>query len=175
MADHPSRIKGFFSSCWQFKADIVRSWDALGFAVALVAAYLLPTGEQITKLSESLATAAIALGAALVGVVVAGLAVVVALLDDELLQLMDRDEKSGRVPGHLFPYWFVTGLGVVAFLLALILLLAGPSLPGWATRVLFAAVCGFVVWTALGVFNLVGSLNALGINRATAARPKREG
>jgi drug/metabolite transporter (DMT)-like permease len=138
----------------------------------LVVAGYFPSDREITDRVGPLAGAALALGAALVGVVVAGLAVVVALLDDELLELMDRDEKSGRVPGHMFPYWFVAGTGVLTFLLALLLLLAQPILPPVVARVLFAATCAFVVWTALGVFNLVGSLQALGVNRATNVRTR---
>jgi hypothetical protein len=142
-------------------------WAAIA---TLAVAWFAPTDMQIENLADPLGMAAIALGAALVGVVVAGLAVVVAMLDDELLTLLDTDEKTGRVPGHMFPYWFVTGTGVAAFLLALILLLARPALPPMAVRLVFALVAAFVVWTALGVFNLVGALQALGINRARFVR-----
>jgi hypothetical protein len=173
VSDSGSQIRGFWPTCWTFRDKIVWSWDFLAFVLLVGAAYALPSDQQVGKLSEPLATAALALGAALVGVVVAGLAVVVALLDDDFLVLMDRDEKSGRVAGHLFPYWFVTGVGVATFLLALLLLLAGAALPAWASRAVFAFVCGLVVWTALGVFNLVGSLQALGLNRALNAKLKR--
>ena len=174
MSERQSQIRGFIPSCWAFRDKIVWSWDFLAAALALVAAYALPSDQQVGKLSEPLATAAVALGAALVGVVVAGLAVVVALLDDELLVLMNKDEKSGGVAGHLFPYWFVTGTGVATFLSALLLLLAGTVMPTWASRALFAVVSACVVWTAMGVFNLVGSLQALGLNRALVAKLRRQ-
>ncbi len=174
MSERQSQIRGFIPSCWAFRDKIVWSWDFLAAALTLIAAYVLPSDQQVDKLSEPLATAAVALGAALVGVVVAGLAVVVALLDDELLVLMNKDDKSGRVAGHLFPYWFVTGTGVATFLLALLLLLAGSAMPAWAARILFAAVSALTVWTAMGVFNLVGSLQALGLNRALVAKLRHQ-
>lgn len=170
MADRQDEIRGFFASCWHFRDKIVWSWDFLAAVIVFAAAGFLPSDADLARLSAPLAAAALALGAALVGVVVAGLAVVVALLDDQLLALMDADTKSGGVPGHMFPYWFVTGTGVAAFLLALLLLLAESALGPAANRVLFAAVASLLVWTAIGVFNLVASLQALGINRALFVR-----
>lgn len=170
MADRESRIHGFLWSLVTFRDGVFWSLDFLAFLLVTLAAGYLPTDADIARLSESLATAAIALGAAMVGVVVAGLAVVVALLDDELLRIMDTDDASGGVPGHMFDYWFVTGTGVVAFLLGLALSLAQGAFSPVVDRALFAGAAGFVTWTALGVFNLVGGLQALGINRATAAR-----
>ena len=115
MSDRQSQIRGFFSSCWTFRNKIVWSWDFGAAALVFAAAGYFPSDADVARLANPLATAAIALGAALVGVVVAGLAVVVAMLDDEFLALMDDDENSRRVPGHMFPYWFVTGTGVATF------------------------------------------------------------
>jgi hypothetical protein len=173
VTDAESEIRGFFASVWLFRDKIVWSWDCLAAAIVLLVAALAPTDEQVEKLADPLGTAAIALGATLVGVVVAGLAVVVAMLDDELLALMDTDEKSGRVPGHMFPYWFVTATGVATFLLALLLILGRSALPPVLDRVIFALVAALLVWTALGVFNLVAALQALGINRARFVRGRR--
>ena len=174
MSEPDPQIRGFFASCWAFRDKIVWTWDFLALLVTGVLAFVLPTDDQVKQLAPLLATASLALGAALVGVVVAGLAVVVALLDDELLALMESDEKSGRVAGHLFAYWLVTGTGIASFLLALILLMTHDVMPAQWLRVLFTVVAGLVVWTALGVFNLVASLQALGINRATLVRGRRQ-
>lgn len=173
MIEPDSEIRGFFASVWAYRNKIVWSWDFLALAVTVILAYALPTDDQIDELTPVLATASLALGAALVGVVVAGLAVVVALLDDELLSLMESDATSGRVAGHLFPYWLVTGTGIAAFLLGLVLLMTHIVVPAEWLRVPFAALAGLVVWTALGVFNLVASLQALGINRATLVRGRK--
>jgi len=173
VTDGQSQIRGFFASCWVFRDKIFRSWDFLAAVITFTVSWAAPSDGQIEQLADPLGTAAIALGAALVGVVVAGLAVVVAMLDDELLALMDTDEKSGRVPGHMFPYWFVTGTGVATFLLALALLLARPALPPLLVRAVFSLTAAFLVWTALGVFNLVAALQALGVNRARFVRGRK--
>jgi len=173
MTEPGSQIRGFFRTCWAFRDKIIWTWDFLALVIVAVAAFTLATDAQVVQLAPVLATATLALGAALVGVVVAGLAVVVALLDDDLLILMEADEKSGRVAGHLFPYWLVTGTGIASFLLALALVMTQSVLPAIWLRLLFASVAGLVVWTALGVFNLVASLQALGINRAILARGPR--
>lgn len=165
-----SRLRGFWASCWYFRDKIVWSWDFGLFLTATLAAAVLPSDKEVSDLLAPLTDAAMVLAAALVGVVVAGLAVVVALLDDELLSLMEGDERSGRVAGHLFPYWFVTATGIATFLLALAIQLFGVVLAPVGVRIGFALVVGLAVWTALGVLNLVGSLNLLAINRALLAR-----
>jgi hypothetical protein len=170
MTDKGSRIEGFLVSCWTFRDTIVWSWDFAAAVIVGVLAWTLPTDLQVVAFVEPLAAAGVALGAALVGVVVAGLAVVVALLDDALLALMETDVKSGYVAGHIFPYWFVTATGVVTLLLGTLLSVAGEALYPELLRPLFAAEAAFLVWTVLGVFNLVGSLQALGLNRALVAR-----
>jgi hypothetical protein len=166
-------VRGFIAACWHFRNQIVWSWD-FGAAIAVgVLLWMIPTDDQISKASAGIAGAAIALGATLVGVVIAALAVVVALLDDELLELMERDTETGGVEGHLFPYWFVTGTGVVAFLLGMTLLLVEPYIPDQGVRALFALVAAFVVYTSIGVFNIVASLQATGVTRALLAKGRR--
>jgi uncharacterized membrane protein YuzA (DUF378 family) len=53
-------------------------------------------------------------------------------------------------------------------------MLTRQSLSELPLRVLFVAVIGLLVWTAVGVFNLVASLQATGVSRAIYARKKRE-
>lgn len=174
MADRQkSSIRGFASSLWTFRRAVFWQWDFVISILVVVLGFILLPDAVVERRSEALATAGVGLGGAMVGVVVAGLAVVVALLDDELLALMDIDDESGRVPGHLFPFWFVAGIGVATFLLSALLFIVPGLLPPLAHRVLYVAVAGLLVWTALGVFNLVGSMQALGINRALLARGRR--
>src|SRR3990172_8956663 len=101
-----SKVPGFAATCWKFRDKIIWSWDFGAAALVLIVAVLTPSDAQVVSMSPGLATAALALGGAMVGVVVAALAVIVALLDDELLDLMDQDTRSGGVQGHLFPYSF---------------------------------------------------------------------
>lgn len=173
-ARRPSRVPGFLATCWLFRSKIVFSWDFAGAVVAAAAACVLPADPQLPSLSTSLAGPAVGIATALVGVVVAGLAVVVAFLDDDFLLLMDEATREyGGVEGQLFPFWFVTATGVGTTLLGVLLLLGAEALPPVALRILFALVAALLVWTALGVFNLVASLQATGVTRAIYARRKR--
>jgi hypothetical protein len=170
-AKRPTRVPGFIATAWLFRSKIVFSWDAGGATVAAILAVWLPSDQQVASLATPLAGAALGVGSALVGVVVAGLAVVVAFLDDEFLGVMDEGtERYGGVEGQLFPFWFVTATGVATLLLSVLLLLAAAVLPPVALRLLFAGVIALFVWTALGVFNLVASLQATGVTRAIYAR-----
>lgn len=174
-AERPRRVAGFFATCWLFRSKIVFSWDFAFAVAAALLAWLAPSEPQLRQLSEPLAPVAVGLATALVGVVVAGLAVVVAFLDDDFLALIDEATKTyGGVEGQLFPFWFVTATGVGATLGATALMLTRQSLSELPLRVLFAAVIGLLVWTAVGVFNLVASLQATGVSRAIYARKKRE-
>jgi hypothetical protein len=173
-ADRPARLPGFLATCWLFRSKIVFSWDFAFAGLATVIAYAVPSDAQISKAAEPLAAAALGVGSALVGVVVAGLAVVVAFLDDQFLALMDEaTERYGGVEGQLFPFWFVTATGVGTLLLAVFVLIAQPALPSLALRIAFAALVGLLVWTAAGVFNLVASLQATGVTRAIFVRRRR--
>jgi hypothetical protein len=172
-AKRPKRVPGFFATCWLFKGKIVFSWDFAGAVLGSIAAFVLPSDLQVAGQSESLASSALGVGLALVGVVVAGLAVIVVFLDDEFLSVMDEaTEQYGGVEGQLFPFWFVTATGVATILLSALLLLTHGALPSLWLRLLFTAVVGLLVWTSLGVFNLVASLQATGVSRAIYARRK---
>jgi hypothetical protein len=161
------RVRGFLASCWHFRNKIVWSWDFLAALVVGVLALFLPSNAQLVDLSMAMGSAGILVGTTLIGVVIAGLAVVVALLDDQLLALMQSDEVSGGVSGHLFPFWFVTATGVATVLLAVLLTLeSAVTIAPDLLRAPFVLVASLLVWTVLGVLNLVGSLQATGVTRA---------
>ena len=172
-AERPRRVPGFFATCWLFRSKIIFSWDfALAVAVGLVA-YFLVSDENLPAVADNAAVAGFAVAAALVGVVVAALAVLVAFMDDEFLILMDEaTARYGSIEGQLFPFWFVTGTGVGAILTATAISVAGDSLNLVVLRILAAVALGLVVWTAVGVFNLVAQLQATGVSRAIFVRSK---
>lgn len=173
-AERPSRVPGFFSTLWLFRSKVFFSWD---FAIAVAFAGFFATFssvDHLPRLAVQLSAGALALAPALVGVVVAALAVVVALLDDDFLLLIDQaTEKYGRTEGQLFPFWFVTATGVAAVLGAIVSDLIFDSVPEAAQRALLGAVTLFLVWTAVGVFNLVAYLMHTGISRVLFLRKKR--
>ena len=131
---------------------------------------------QLRHALDGLTTAGLAVATALVGVVIAALAVVVAFLDDEFIALMDKaTRKYGGMEGQLFPFWFVTGLGIATILVSVAAICFGQGASNEWMRGLVGLLCWLVVWTALGVLNLVGYIHATGVSRALLIRRRQEG
>lgn len=173
-AERPRHVPGFFETCWLFRSKIIFSWDFLLAVVTGLAAYLFVSDASLPAMADHAAAGGFAVAAALVGVVVAALAVVVAFMDDEFLILMDEaTARYGSIEGQLFPFWFVTGTGIGAILTAAAIAVVGDSIHLAVLRILAAATVALVVWTAVGVFNLVAQLQATGVSRAIFVRSKR--
>lgn len=174
-ASRPSRVPGFFATVWLFRSKVFFSWD-FGFAVAAaVASVFLPPDKDLPDAAAALTPVAVGLAAALVGVVVAALAVVVVFFDDDFLILIDDATRDrGGMEGQLFPYWFVTATGIAAVLTSTALMLVATSEWLGVTRALFVISIGFLVWTAVGVFNLVAYLQSVGVSRAIFVRKRRD-
>ena len=172
--DRSGHVRGFWAACWTYRRSIAVSWDFIGAFVAAGLAMYLPSDEQVRGSAQQLAPAALGLASALVGVVVAGLAVVVVFMDDQFLGLIqEKAALEGGVERLLFPFWFVTATGVTAILASLVLLLVGPYATPPFPRMLMAVTVLMVVWTSIGVFNLVAFLQATGVSRAIYARLRK--
>lgn len=174
-ADPTPRVAGLLASTVKFKEKVVLSPDLWIAIAAGVAVFQLLPDVQLHGVVRALASAGVSIATALVGVVIAALAVVVAFLDDEFLQLMDQaTRRLGAIEGQLFPFWFVTGLGVLTILAST----AASAFLGMADLVTLrwtaAALALLIVWTALGVLNLVGYLTATGVSRAAHIRRKAQ-
>lgn len=173
-ADTKGHVPGFLRACWDFRTDIFKSWDFAASLAVVVVVMIVPSDDQVRKGAGNLATSAVAVSTALVGVVVAGLAVVVAFLDAKFAEELDKDTSpKGGIAGELFPFWFVTATGVADVLLGTLLFVTYESLLSLALRSLCASVAGLLTWTALGVFNLVAGLQALGVSRVIFLRNQR--
>ena len=175
-AERPRRVPGLIRTSILFKDKVLLTPDLWVGALVGVAAFLLVPDDGLRAALDGLTTAGLAVATAMVGVVIAALAVVVAFLDDEFIALMDRATKDryGGMEGQLFPFWFVSGIGVVTILLSVGAIAFATMAPNEAIRVLVAVLSFFLVWTSLGVLNLVGYIHATGVSRALVIR-KRQG
>lgn len=168
MAANPRpHVRGFFGSVVAFRDKVLLSWDFVIAVVAAAVAWWAVPDTDLAEVARSFGPAALGLAAALVGVVVASLAVVVAFLDDDMLALVSRATRHrGDIDGQLFPYWFVTGTGTGAILAATFLLLLVEVADALVLRILLALTVGLLTWTAVGIFNIVAYLHHLGVSRA---------
>ena len=173
--DHRPAVAGLVASTIRFRSKVVLSWDLwIAVAAGAAAIYFVPDTELRPALT-GLTSAGLAVATALVGVVIAALAVVVAFLDDDFIALMDKaTQKYGGMEGQLFPFWFVTGLGVTTILMSVAAIAFGQDAStGWARALVGVLTC-LLVWTALGVLNLVSYIHATGVSRALLIRRRRE-
>lgn len=175
-ADPPKRVPGLIRSSILFKDKVLLSPDLWIGLVAGGLAFVFVPEASLRDALDGLTSAGLAVATALVGVVIAALAVVVAFLDDEFIALMDRATKGryGGMEGQLFPFWFVSGLGIATVLLSVGAIAFAQQAPKEAERVIVAVLTFLLVWTSLGVLNLVGYIHATGVTRALLIR-KRSG
>ena len=173
-AERRPKVPGLIASTIQFRDKVVMSWDLwIGLAAGAAAVYFVPDA-QLRNALDGLTSAGLAVATALVGVVIAALAVVVAFLDDEFIALMDKaTRKYGGMEGQLFPFWFVSGLGVTTILVSVAAIAFGQDASKEWARGLVGVLTLLLVWTALGVLNLVGYIHATGVSRALLIRRKK--
>jgi hypothetical protein len=173
-ADKPKRVPGLLRTSILFKDKVLLSPDLWIGALVGVAAWILVPETSLREALNGLTSAGLAVATALVGVVIAALAVVVAFLDDEFIALMDRatSKRYGGMEGQLFPFWFVAGLGVGTILLSVGAIAFAQPASVEVMRALVAVLSFLLVWTSLGVLNLVGYIHATGVSRALYIRKK---
>jgi len=180
-APNPPSVRGFFASVVLFKDKVILSFDLWIGVISGIAAYLLVPESDAPSVLQGLTTAGIAVSSALVGVVIASLAVIVAFLDDEFAALVDRatEARYGGMEGQLFPFWFVTGLGITTVLASVAIIAFAGNASDSVARILVGVLTFLLVWTALGVFNIVSYLHGIGVNKALwirrRTRPPDEG
>ena len=125
-------------------------------------AALSPT--QVKNMAVPLATAELGVAAALLGVVLAGLAIIVVFLNEDYVELLSRVE--GGVEADFFPFWFTAALAVVAVVLASVTLIVAERLLPLALRLLVGISFWLFLWTLFATLNLVAFVGAHGSNRA---------
>jgi hypothetical protein len=131
-----------------------------------VVAFWLPDC-QLKDVTVSLANAELTVATALLGVVLAGMAVLVVFLSQEYMRVLAQlTEPIVRFERILFPFWFVAGLTVGTIFWDLgILTTAGLATDVWR-RVLLAGSTWFVMWTLFEVMAVVALVSGHGANRA---------
>lgn len=122
---------------------------------------------------QALGVAYISLGAALFGIVLAGLAVVAAFFDREYVATL-RD--AGTLDRALFGFWWVAALAVVSLLCSIALtVVAYTASPKGLTAAAATVATALFVATLLDALALVGTLMRHGLYRAEIAAHETAG
>jgi hypothetical protein len=158
----PPPVKGFFKTTWEQRAQWF-GWDLFFAVVLTAAAVIFVSCKTLERVLPNLLTAEFGLIGAVLGVVIAGLAIVVAFLSREYAEVLTRADDGPM--GDFWPFWFVAaiaGCAVVAAGVGLILIDQVPSL----RRTVFGVSTFLSVYTVIATVNLVAFVAQQGVTRA---------
>lgn len=166
-------LRGFWRCVVEYRREIVLGWDlwtALALAIAL--AYVVAP-EQAGDLLTTLASVQLGVATALFGVVLAGLAVIVAFLDEEYIQVLAS--VGAGLEEDFFHFWFTAALAVSSIVLDLAVIIAGAGIVCLVPSKLAVFVLVFpFLWSLFAALSLVPFTAAHGINRARQIRQGNE-
>lgn len=146
---------------------IVTPGSLLGLLAAAGVLFLYLNRDLHGSGLQALGIAYISLGAALFGIVLAGLAVVGAFFDREYVAAL-RD--AGTLDQALFGFWWVAALAVVSLLCSIALtVVAYTASPKGLTAAAATVATALFVSTLLEALGLVGTLMRHGLYRAEIA------
>jgi hypothetical protein len=156
-------LPGFWRTTWRCKRDLL-SWDLpVAVVLAAVTEHFLkkPT---IVKSAQVFFFTELGALAALLGVIIAGLAIVVAFLSDDFAKVLSGT-RSG-VAGDLWPFWLVTALCIAGVIVCGAGALFDGQLRIGQTKWLLVLAVFFGTYAFLAAMNLVSLLVLQGANRA---------
>ncbi len=155
-------VDGFWATTWHNRARLV-NWDLLAAAALAVGGGVLLTSKTLGAELKTLLVAEFGLIGALLGLVIAGLAIVIGFLGREYAVVVMRSEDG---PGAEFwPFWFVAALAATAIICAgggIVVTQQWPS----STRTVFVVSTFFSTYAVLASVNLVATVKAQGETRA---------
>lgn len=160
-------VPGFWRACWIHRNRILKAgkpWITL--AIGTVVAVALPA-PQLKAITVSLAGAELTIATALLGVVLAGMAVLVVFLSEGYLEaLAQLPDPIGRFERILFQFWFTAGLAAGTVVWDLSILLTAELAPQVFRRALLGGSTWFILWTLSEVIAVVSLISLHGGNRA---------
>jgi hypothetical protein len=160
--DDAPPVHGFVRTTWRLRSQII-SWDLLVAAGLTCVGVLFASCSTLESVLSDLLVAEFGLIGAVLGVVIAGLAIVVAFLSRQYARILVRSEE-GPI-GDLWPFWFVAALSASAVLAAgagLVLIAQEPSL----RRAVFGVTTFLSSYAVLATVNLVAFVAQQGVTRA---------
>lgn len=151
--------------------ETVRGWE-LWITCAVSAAVAVLGDEQGLRAASGLLGAAqLQVGTALMGVVLAAMAILIAFLNDEYVELLA--EREPGIMADLAPFQYTAFIGAVSAALGAAMILVGsPEDPGTLRAVLFLALWSFLylLWIML---DLVGMVTKHARNRVAQIQRRR--
>jgi hypothetical protein len=168
----PPPVRGFWKTTWDQRGHWL-GWDIVLSAVITAAGVLLIKDSTLKGTMSTLLAAEFGLAGAVLGVVIAGLAIIVGFLGREYAALIT--ESEGGAMGDFWPFWFVAALGATAVIAAGAGLLLIAQVP-CSRRAVFGVTTFFASYATLATVNLVAFVAEQGVTRAwQLGRPPNSG
>lgn len=165
-------IIGFWRVSVRHWRDVFLQVDFVAAVVAGVLVAIVP-GEHLVadRFSQVLATEA-GIGAGLLGLVLAGLALVISFLNDEIMLVLDSEGDG--LAEDIWPFSFTAALSAACTIVAVIALaIASNTDERWMRAGLGVSTFLFV-WTLFSVLALIRSVHEYGRVRVEHAKGRRD-
>ena len=162
-------MKNVVMGGWRRK--LIRDW-APWVTLALALAIVLCSNEDVLRsVRADVGVAQVGIGTAILGIVLAGLAILVAFLDEKYIELLEKIP-----PGLIADLWVFKYAAIVAIVCAAMgmLLVLFADLPLWALRMLFIIALwsfGYLLWLLYDVIKFIAEHAKA---RAVQIRKKQE-
>lgn len=160
-----SELRGFWQCLWTYRSRVFASWDFITAVVLATISATLPSPSRAIEVVPNLAAAQLGVASALFGIVLAGLAVIVAFLNESYVKLLASAGEG--LEEDFFPFWFTAVLAVCSITLSTAALLLGQQTVQYIpARTAVFTLNWLFLWTVFSALNLVPFTAAHGINRA---------
>jgi len=170
--DQRDEIKGFAGTAWRHRKAILASWDIYtAFLIGLLLALLAPSN-RICQFFSGLLTAELGVASALVGVILAGLAIVTVFLDKDYIAVL---AKIGHgLEADVFPFWFTASLAVTSIVINVVALVMEGFFENYAYRIFLGLSTWLFLWTLFASLNLVAFIAGHARNRSYQIMKQQE-
>lgn len=161
----------FWQILFRKRREILFQWD---FAVAALTGVLLAMLTPLDQLKSRYATilsTEIAVSVGLLGIILAGLTILIAYLHDDLFLLLD-DTGLGLAEDY-FPFSFAAALAILTAVAALFFLTVVPDDRSLWLRTSFGTTWFLFTWTLLTIFSLFRVVARYGHLRARDLKRRR--
>ncbi|MTD46846.1 hypothetical protein GKE82_21755 [Conexibacter sp. W3-3-2] len=161
-SDTPPPVKNLFATTWEQRQHLL-GWDLAVAVIVTAAGTTLVKSSTLSATLPNLLIAEFGLIGAVLGVVVAGLAIVVAFLSREYAVVLDRDTEGPIA--EFWPFWFVAAIAASAVVCAGAGLIVAEQVP-CARRAVFGVTTFLSVYAVAATVNLVAFVAQQGVTRA---------
>lgn len=156
-------IRNIWSETWHNRLAVALSWDV--WAAILLASLLTKYAKTPFLLKQSMALFQAELGvvSAILGIILAGLAILVLFVDSEYLKILSKTLHG--FSSSLFPFRFAATLATWSITSDIIMIVMSGNMTITVLRISFWINTLLFFWSVFATLNLVSSVSGHALNR----------